>query len=218
LGYLFDAHTLHTKLLCLNAPSMMTPYVAFDSHQNPHRRVLRPNSIENMLSGSDGCFFKAQSPNRCEYRTTCVSHTSWTLVPPVLDRTDNTACSDTSSRWCVSQVSTTAAGHPMSNFSLDKLCQSHHSIGRKMMELDSEMLQDFDHKTMNQQSKTSNKKASNLTSFPFGSGTSSTHERAQLQIQNTLIVASPSHAKKSFTTSQTPLYAPPTTQWSAVTC
>jgi hypothetical protein len=47
LEYWSDGHALHMNLLRLDAPFVMTPYATFDSHRNRHRRVLRPNSVEN---------------------------------------------------------------------------------------------------------------------------------------------------------------------------
>jgi hypothetical protein len=37
LGYWSYSHTLHTKLLCLGAPSVMMPHVTFDSHRKRPR-------------------------------------------------------------------------------------------------------------------------------------------------------------------------------------
>jgi hypothetical protein len=51
-----NSHALHTKLLRLEEPFMMTPCAAFDSHRNRHRRVLRPNSIDNPTSVAMGGF------------------------------------------------------------------------------------------------------------------------------------------------------------------
>jgi hypothetical protein len=56
--------------------------------------------------------FQAQPPNHRDYRPMCVSPMSWTRALPVLDRAGNTIQSATSSRKCVSHVSTTTASHP----------------------------------------------------------------------------------------------------------
>jgi hypothetical protein len=61
LGYWSDSHTLHTKLLCLDAPSVMMPRVTFDSHRNGHDQVLRLNPDENPPSIAWGGF-EAQPP------------------------------------------------------------------------------------------------------------------------------------------------------------
>jgi hypothetical protein len=53
-----------------------------------------------------------QPPNCREYRTACASPTSWTHVPAVLGRANNTTLSAMSSHKCVSQVSATMTGHP----------------------------------------------------------------------------------------------------------
>jgi hypothetical protein len=41
LGFRSDDHVLHTDLLCLDAPSTITPHAAPGPLQNHHHRVLR---------------------------------------------------------------------------------------------------------------------------------------------------------------------------------
>jgi hypothetical protein len=101
LEFSSDRHALHMKLLRLDAPSMITPHATSSIHQNCHRRVLRPNPVKNLTSIALGGF-KAQPPNRCEYRTACASPTSSTRVLTVLNHANNTTRSATSSRECVS--------------------------------------------------------------------------------------------------------------------
>jgi hypothetical protein len=81
--------------------------------RNRYRRVLRPNSVEKTVIRSAGWFFKIQPPNLRECHIACLSPTSYTCVPPVLDHTGNMARSVMSSHECVSQVSATMASHPV---------------------------------------------------------------------------------------------------------
>jgi hypothetical protein len=64
LGFLFDGHALHTKLLLLDTLFVVMPCATTSSHQNCHRRVLRPTSVKNPSSVVWGGFsrFHHQTP------------------------------------------------------------------------------------------------------------------------------------------------------------
>jgi hypothetical protein len=67
LRYGSDGHAFHTKLLCLDAPFVMTPCAASDFPRSHHHRVLRPNSVEKSLSVTLGDF------SRINHQTTASS-------------------------------------------------------------------------------------------------------------------------------------------------
>jgi hypothetical protein len=50
LEFSSDGHALHTELLHLDAPSVITPRAASSSRWNCHRRALRPNPVKNPSS------------------------------------------------------------------------------------------------------------------------------------------------------------------------
>jgi hypothetical protein len=58
LEYSSDGHTLHTELLRLDAPSVITPHATSSSRQNRHHWVLRPNPVENPPSVALGVFLR----------------------------------------------------------------------------------------------------------------------------------------------------------------
>jgi hypothetical protein len=102
---------LHTKLLCLDTPFVMMPHVTSDSHRNHHRRVLRPNSVENPPSIALGGF------SRFNHQTTM------SIAPrarPPRPRHVSHQSSTTHATWptsphphaSVSQVSATTVSHP----------------------------------------------------------------------------------------------------------
>jgi hypothetical protein len=49
LGFRSDDHTLHTKLLLLEAPFSLTPGATNGSLQNRHCRVLRPKLSKSTI-------------------------------------------------------------------------------------------------------------------------------------------------------------------------
>jgi hypothetical protein len=60
LGFRSNGHVLHIELLCLDAPSAITPRAATGFLQNRHRRVLRPKLSKNLLTVAL-CTFEAQT-------------------------------------------------------------------------------------------------------------------------------------------------------------
>jgi hypothetical protein len=85
LGYWFDGHALHTNLLQLDAPFVMTPCATSDSHRNRHRWVFRPNSVENPSSVVLGGFPRinhqttaSSAPHACPPRPGHMSRQSTT--------------------------------------------------------------------------------------------------------------------------------------------
>jgi hypothetical protein len=47
LAFSSDSQALHMELLRLEAPSVIMPCAASNSRQSCHRRVLRPNLVDN---------------------------------------------------------------------------------------------------------------------------------------------------------------------------
>jgi hypothetical protein len=88
----------------------------------------------------------------------------------------------------------------------DILCQGHHDIRRQLVDLDLESPQDLRHESMCRETKASGEKASNTTSSPSGSGTSSAPRTRPLRCQNTQVAAYPERGPRRSATRQTPLY------------
>jgi hypothetical protein len=49
LEYASNSHTLHTKLLCLDAPYVMTPRAASDCRRNHTAEFCGPNLVKQAL-------------------------------------------------------------------------------------------------------------------------------------------------------------------------
>jgi hypothetical protein len=110
LDFLSDDHVLHKELLCLDAPSAITPRAATGSLWNRRHWVLRPK-LSKTHHPSHLVVLRPKPPNM-----SWVSHHvrilhDQTRIPPVLDHVGNTAHFTMSSRECVSQVLATTAGH-----------------------------------------------------------------------------------------------------------
>jgi hypothetical protein len=56
LDFSSNGHTLHTKLLHLDVPSVIMPHVASTFHRKFHCQVLRSNLVENPSSVALGGF------------------------------------------------------------------------------------------------------------------------------------------------------------------
>jgi hypothetical protein len=123
------------KLIRLDAPFTMMPCVASDSRRNHHRRVLRPNSVENPSSIALVVFRGSTTkPLRLAHHMG---------VPYVLDTCptgprlrQRHGPSTTSSRECVSQRLATTTSHPATLVPRSSLsARSSRSIGTSLHDL-----------------------------------------------------------------------------------
>jgi hypothetical protein len=112
LQFSSDGHALHTELLRLYAPSVITPCATSTSHWNCHHRVLRRNLVKNPPSIALGGF-EAQPPSRYEYCTAHTSPTSWTrfhqsstapATRPTLPCPRASACPRCQPPWLITQL------------------------------------------------------------------------------------------------------------------
>jgi hypothetical protein len=96
LKFLSDSHMVHTKLLRLDAPSVMTPHAAFDSCWKCHRRVLWPNSVENTPSVTLGGFSRINQQTTVSIapraRPSRPRHVSAPATPPAPSHPRSSAC------------------------------------------------------------------------------------------------------------------------------
>jgi hypothetical protein len=110
LGFRSKGHALHTKLLRLDTPFVVMPRVTTGSLRNRRTEFWGPNSSKPVIRSA--WWFWGPNHHVVSIAPRKRPPTSWTRVPPVLDRASNVARSATSSREFVSQVSETTAGHP----------------------------------------------------------------------------------------------------------